>query len=226
MIHQHSGNESVPGVVVGVGIVEPPSVDASRFRDSHGVEGPFLLYVGRIDRNKGCSQLFDFYLRAYDRLEEEGVQPPRLVLAGSAVMPVPEHPAIIHLGRVSEQEKYDALAASTGLVMPSFYESLSMVLLEAWALSKPVVVNAHCDVIRGQSERSNGGLWYWNNAEFTECVRWLAEDRRLGTALGASGHAYYKANYTWPTIVDKYETVLARLQADDSARRDPQQQPS
>ena len=110
--------------------------------------------------------------------------------------------------------------------MPSFYESLSMVLLEAWALSRPVVVNGHCDVNRGQSERSNGGLWYRNSAEFAECLRWLAQDRRLGAALGESGHAYYKANYTWPTIVDKYETVLTRLQADDAARRDPQQRPS
>lgn len=226
MIHHHSGNESVPGVVVGVGIVEPPPVDAARFRNARDVEGPFLLYVGRIDRNKGCAQLFDFYLRAYDRLREEGLRPPRLVLAGSAVMSIPEHPAIIHLGRVTEQEKYDALAASMALVMPSFYESLSMVLLEAWALSWPVVVNGHCDVIRGQSERSNGGLWYRNSAEFAECLRWLAQDRRLGAALGESGHAYYKANYTWPTIVDKYETVLTRLQADDAARRDPQQRPS
>ena len=226
MIHRHSGNESVPGVVVGVGIVEPPPVDATRFRATRGVDGPFLLYVGRIDHNKGCTQLFDFYLRAYDRLQEEGVRPPRLVLAGSAMMPIPEHPAIIHLGRVSEQEKYDALAASTALVMPSFYESLSMVLLEAWALSRPVVVNAHCDVIRGQTRRSNGGLWYRNSAEFAECVQLLAEDPPLGISLGERGHAYYAANYTWPTIDDKYETMLARLHADDSARRGPRQSTS
>ncbi len=226
MIQRHSGNESVPGVVVGVGIVEPPTVGPDRFRAAHGVGGPFLLYVGRIDRNKGCAQLFDFYLRAYDRLRDEGLRPPWLVLAGSAVMPIPEHPAIVHLGRVSEQEKYDALAASAALVMPSFYESLSMVLLEAWALSRPVVVNGHCDVIRGQSERSNGGLWYRNSTEFAECVGCLVQDPDLGAALGAHGHAYYEANYTWPTIVDKYESMLARLHADDSARRDPPQQTS
>ncbi len=218
MIHHHSGNESVPGVVVGVGIVEPPPVDATRFRGAHGVDGPFLLYVGRIDHNKGCSQLFDFYLRAYDHLREEGLRPPRLVLAGSSVMPIPEHPAIVHLGRVSEQEKYDALAASLALVMPSFYESLSMVLLEAWAMSRPVVGNAHCDVIRGQMQRSGGGLWYRNGNEFAECVRLLSEDPRLGISLGARGHTYYREHYTWSTIDDKYETMLDRLQADDSAR--------
>ncbi len=226
LIRRHSGNESVPDVVVGVGIVEPPPVDTARFRATRGVDGPFLLYIGRIDHNKGCAQLFDFYLRAYERLQEESVRPPRLVLAGSSMMPIPKHPAIVHLGRVSEQEKYDALAASTALVMPSFYESLSMVLLEAWALSRPVVVNAHCDVIRGQTQRSNGGVWYRNSAEFAECVRLLAEDPRLGVSLGERGHAYYQANYTWPTIDDKYETMLTRLQADDSARRGPRQSTS
>ena len=133
-------------------------------------------------------------------------------------MPIPEHPAIVHLGRVSEQEKYDALAASLALVMPSFYESLSMVLLEAWAMSRPVVGNAHCDVIRGQMQRSGGGLWYRNGNEFAECVRLLSEDPRLGISLGARGHTYYREHYTWSTIDDKYETMLDRLQADDSAR--------
>lgn len=219
MILRHAGNEDTPGVVVGVGIIDPPPVAPERFRAERRIDGPFLLYIGRIDANKGCGQLFDYYVRAHRRLSDAGLQPPRLVLAGSPVMEIPDHPDIVHLGRVSEQEKYDALAAATALVMPSFYESLSMVLLEAWALSKPALVNAHCDVLQGQCARSDGGLWYRNLAEFTESVRLLGQDRRLGEALGASGHAYWDSHYTWPVILDKYQSMLRRLAREGSGLR-------
>jgi glycosyltransferase involved in cell wall biosynthesis len=215
MIVKHADNERVPGVVVGVGIIEPPPVDPEGFRRRNELDDPFLLYVGRIDANKGCAQLFDYYCRAWERLRAEGERVPRLVLAGSAVLEIPEHPAITYLGRVSEQEKYDALAAATALVMPSFYESLSMVLLEAWALRRPVLVNAHCDVLEGQVRRSGGGLWYRDLAEFTECLRVLSRDPRLGDGLGEAGNRYYESHYTWPVIDSKYEAVLQQLAAED-----------
>ena len=55
--------------------------------------------------------------------------------------------------------------------MPSYFESLSMVALEAWALGKPVLANGRCDVLHGQCIRSNGGLYYENFAEFVETLR-------------------------------------------------------
>ena len=48
--------------------------------------------------------------------------------------------------------------------MPSYFESLSMVALEAWALGRPVVANGKCDVLRGQAVRSNAGLYYENQS--------------------------------------------------------------
>lgn len=217
MILEHADNADVPGVVVGVGIIEPPPVDPAGFRERQQLDEPFILYIGRIDGNKGCAQLFDYYLRAHARLSAEGERVPRLVLAGSAVLDIPDHPAITYLGRVSEQDKYDALAAASALVMPSFYESLSMVLLEAWALHRPVLVNAHCDVLEGQARRAGGGLWYRDLAEFTECLRVLSRDARLGDKLGEAGHRYYTDHYTWPVIEAKYEGMLQQLAAGDGA---------
>lgn len=215
MIEAQANNHDVTNVVVGVGIVDPPPVNAERFRVEHGIEGPFLLYVGRIDANKGCEQLFDYYRRAHALMTAAAESPPQLVLAGSAILDIPEHPGITYLGQVSEQEKYDALSACTALVMPSFYESLSMVLLEAWALSRPVLVNAHCDVLRGQARRADGGLWYGDTAEFVESCRLLTRDAALGGALGAAGKRYYDAHYAWPVIEDKYEQMLERLHHED-----------
>lgn len=211
MIVRQAGNEAVPGVIVGVGIVEPPPGDPQGFRARHGLHRPFVLYLGRIDANKGCGQMFDYYQAAHRRLAAAGVTPPQLVLAGAEMMEVPEHPDIVRLGRVTDQDKYDALAAAHALMMPSFYESLSMVLLEAWALARPVLVNAHCAVLQGQCRRANGGLWYHDLGEFAESLRLLAENARLRQALGENGQRYYRQHYTWPVIEEKYETMLRRV---------------
>ena len=54
------------------------------------------------------------------------------------------------------------MAAAELLIMPSYFESLSMVALEAWALGRPVLANGRCDVLKGQCIRSNAGLYYEN----------------------------------------------------------------
>ena len=64
--------------------------------------------------------------------------------------------------------------------MPSYYESLSMVALEAWALGTPVIANARCDVLLGQCLRSNAGLYYADAAEFGAVLdTGAASDRAL-----------------------------------------------
>ena len=97
-----------------------------------------------------------------------------LVLIGNPIIPIPDHPKIHHLGFVNDQDKFDALAAAELLIMPSYFESLSMVALEAWALGKPVLANGRCDVLKGQCIRSNGGLYYDN---FPRVHRDAARDR-------------------------------------------------
>ena len=55
---------------------------------------------------------------------------------------VAEHPDIVVTGTVSEADKWDILAGAQVMVNPSAYESFSLVLLEAWILGVPVLVNA------------------------------------------------------------------------------------
>ncbi len=103
-----------------------------------------------------------------------------LVLIGSNLLPIPKHPRIRHLGFLSDEDKFDALAAADLLIMPSRFESLSMVALEAWALGKPVLANGHCDVLRGQVVRSNAGLYYETFEEFAEALYLLEATGPLG----------------------------------------------
>jgi glycosyltransferase involved in cell wall biosynthesis len=205
-----TGNEHVPGVVVGVGSDVPTEVAPERTRARFGLRSPYLVYVGRIDVNKGCAELFDHFLHYLDRTGRDL----DLVLIGNAVMPVPEHPRIRHLGFVSDAEKFDVIAGARLLVMPSYFESLSMVALEAWALGKPVLANAACDVLVGQCVRSNAGLYYQDGAEFSAALELMLDDTPLASTLGANGRAFFALHYAWPVIERKYLDMFERLTAE------------
>lgn len=207
MIQALAGNSSVPSVVVGVGSEVPANPQPQRFRQKFSVRGPFAVYVGRIDENKGCRELFE-YFESYLR-EQAGRL--TLVLIGNSILDIPKHPRIRHLGFVDDADKFDAIAGSELLIMPSFFESLSMVALEAWALGKPVLANAKCDVLKGQCIRSNAGLYYESRSEFVETLRALEFNKWLAGSLGRNGRQYYRDHYDWPVIEHKYLEMLKTL---------------
>jgi len=207
-------NQHVPGVTVGVGSQIPDRTDPSRAAALFGLERPYLLYVGRIDVNKGCAELFDYFTR-FASHSDRAID---LVLIGTPVLPVPDHPRIRHLGYVSDQDKYDVLAGAEALVMPSYFESLSMVLLEAWAIGVPVLANGRCDVLAGQCLRSNGGLYYTGPREFEVMLETLLDDPALADELGENGRAFYDAHYRWPVIERTYLDTLDRLAAQPPVR--------
>jgi glycosyltransferase involved in cell wall biosynthesis len=207
MIHAASANASVPGVVVGVGSDVPDRPDPERFRRKYRFRRPFALYIGRIDENKGCGELFSHFQR-YAGAFPRGMD---LVLVGSAVMEVPKHPRIHHLGFLDDRDKFDALSASDLLVMPSYFESLSMVALEAWALGRPVLANGRCDVLKGQCIRSNAGLYYETYEEFVEALYSLESNGPLNARLGRNGREFFKRHYAWPVIERKYLQMFEQL---------------
>lgn len=210
MIQSVSRNEDIPGDVVGVGTEVPEFSSGDRFRRTHQVDGDYIVYVGRIDENKGCHKLFEYFLK-YKRETGSAV---KLVLIGSTILKIPSHPDIVYLGFLPEQDKFDAIDGAVLLAMPSFYESLSMVTLEAWAMRKPVLANARCEVLRGQCLRSRGGLYYGDYAEFREALDLLLNTPRLREAMGSNGRKYYLENYTWEKIENKYLAIIRGLEGE------------
>ncbi|HEY7292266.1 MAG TPA: glycosyltransferase family 4 protein [Vicinamibacterales bacterium] len=205
---------AVPRRVIGCGIDPPRPVNASKL--PQGVTPPYLLYLGRIDPNKGCDALFRYFARYSDsgRTHAHEIQ---LVLAGPVNMPVPDHPQIRRLGYVDEQTRDALLATAAALIVPSPYESLSMVLLEAWNRGVPAVVNARCAVLKGQVLRADGGLYYQNAMEFAGAVDYLLAHPDLAQTLGSQGRDYIEREYRWPTVLGKIESLLAEVRA--SSRR-------
>lgn len=210
MVWRRFKNERVSNEIVGVGIDVPATMSATRFREKHGITGPYLLYVGRIGVSKGSRELFAHYQRwrASDPAHDVS-----LVLVGDAEIGVPKTNGIVHLGRLGEQDKWDALAGCAAFVMPSLLESLSLVTLEAWASGRPVIVDARSPVLAGMARRAGGGLAYRTSAEFAEICELLTDDPALGDRLGRSGADFVARTYTWPRVVETYLDLFAEVRA-------------
>ena len=191
--------------VVGIGFELDVHGDGARFRARFGVgDAPYLLFVGRVDPGKGSDELFDFFVA----FKARNPGPLRLVIVGDPVKPLPPHPDIVVTGFVDDQAKHDAYAGALALVQPSYFESFSMVLTEAWIHGIPALVQGRCEVLVGQSRRSNGGIPYCGFGEFEAAVQRLLEDPSLASALGACGREYVEANYAWEDVLDRYVDLL------------------
>jgi len=176
------------------------------FRRRHRLYGPIMLYGGRIDPGKGCEELIE-YFSAYVKDGGEGT----LALMGVKLMSLPEEPFIRFAGLLSDRERMQALEAATVVVVPSPFESLSLLALEAFAVGTPVLVNARSDVLVEHCLRSNAGLFYADGDEFVECLKLLVSDARLRAAMGRNGRDYVRRNYRWDVVLGKYERTFAKI---------------
>ncbi|HEY2331829.1 MAG TPA: glycosyltransferase family 4 protein [Acidimicrobiales bacterium] len=204
LVRRRSGTAS-PGEVIGIGMDLDEAGDAGRFRRRFGLgDDPFLLFLGRVDPNKGSDEIVDYFL-AYQQRNPSDL---RLVIVGDAVTRPPESDKIVVTGYVDDQTRIDALAACTVFVQPSYFESFSMALAEAWVHRKPALVQGRCDVLLGQATRSQGGLPYRGFAEFEAALDVLMAQPGLAAALGRAGRNYVDRHYSWPVVMDRYEALL------------------
>jgi glycosyltransferase involved in cell wall biosynthesis len=206
--------------VIGAGLDPAPAVpeadttDAADARallaEQVGVRPPFLLYLGRVEKNKGCDALIAHY-QAYQEAEDAaGVEPVPLVLAGPVKMAIPDVPRLRVLGFVSDEVRNALLREARALVMPSPFESLNLAVLEAWNTATPVLVNGRCRPLLGQTRRANGGLIYERRDDFIEALRFFVNDPAAARQFGVQGQQYVDREYRWPVVMSKVEALLAR----------------
>jgi glycosyltransferase involved in cell wall biosynthesis len=193
-----------PARVVGVG-VEPPRTEPQRFRSKFGIDRPYLMYVGRVEKGKGIYEL----LRAHARLRAADPESAELVLVGDSSVNASGQ-GVRLLGRIGEQDKWDGLAGAEAVVVPSARESLSLLTLEAMAVGTPVIGNIASAVVGGHLERSQGGVAYRSSADFAEVVRTVRGRRE---ALARAGRKYAR-RYRWSTVVEAYRRGMAVIVED------------
>lgn len=206
LIQNKYANQRILNDLGGVGVDLPERICPERFKKKYGLDR-YMIYVGRIDEGKNCHVLFD-YFREYKKRNNNDL---KLVLAGKAVIPVPKDSDIISIGFVEDEDKFDGIAGAELLVLPSEFESLSMVVLEAMSVNTAVLVNGKCPVLKGHCTKSNGALYYNNYYEFEGCINYYLSHEDVKNVMVQNAKQYVTENYQWDVIVNRLDIMITQV---------------
>ena len=191
----------LPGRIIGIG------VNTKKYQPAK-LNFPYLLYCGRIDVNKGCCELVDYYLR----FKKDFPSDLCLILTGDLKIELPEDKSIIFKGLVSDKEKFELMSGAEAFIMPSSYESFSIVTLEAMAQKTPVLASTGSDIVADHIEKSDGGLLYNDYKSFKKGIKFLLEDKDEVRRMGEKGKKYVIKNYDSKKISIKLKDLLNNME--------------
>lgn len=194
----------------GVVPLLPDTTDPDGFRTRHDLgTAPIVLFVGRMEEYKGVPTILDAAERVWSDHPDT-----HFLFVGSADSDALSRfentdSRIQYLGRVSEQEKADALAACTVFCMPSTHEILPAVYLEAWSYAKPVVAGpAHgLDTL---VEGNGGGVVVDQQPDaVASALTGLLDDPDRRETMGRNGQELVQERYSTEALVQILERVYS-----------------
>lgn len=193
-------NDYIMSDVLGVGVEIPENINDL----NNSVNGDYILYIGRYEPGKGINALVDQFIRYKDNNNNDL----KLVTVGSGSFEIPNREDIINKGFVSDEEKFVLLRDAKLLVLPSMFESLSMVVLEAMASKTPFLVHEKCDVLKGHCLKSNGGFYYETYEEFESIMNYCLNHKNVLDLLGENCYGYFLTHYSWKSIKERFSNLI------------------
>lgn len=186
--------------------------EIEKVRAAKGLQNPFILCIGRIDKRKNTLALvhaFEICKKEYPDFD--------LVLAGplgfggeeimKKIIASPVHKAVHHLGWVSEEEKIALLQGAVCLAFPTLYEGFGLPLVEAQACGTPVV----CSQTSALPEIAGVGGALFFDPFSLESIAEQIKKIAAGTArelLISKGFQNVK-RFSWEQTIEKTRTLLS-----------------
>lgn len=197
-------------------VVVPAGINSNLFKDGKHKGGKdekqdYILYIGRFHiKNKGLDTLISAMkgLDAKLMLVGRGRDENRLKEMTRKL----KLNNIGFLGFINEDKKIRVLEGARLFVLPSRYEGQGIVVLEAAACGKPVIVS-DIPELRYAVDAGFGLAFKTGDAiDLAEKMKLLLEDESLREELGKRAREYAK-NYTWDKIAEEYERCLVEVVA-------------
>ncbi len=200
----------------GIADEEPPPIDPAQVRAELGWPGdaPLILFAGRLAPQKGVADL----IAALDLLQH--VRPDvRVLIVGDGPLreTLEETAHAFHLdGMVRFLGHRDdvprLLAAADLLVLPSLYEGLPNVVLEAMRFAKPVVATAAPGTTEVVADGQTGLLVPMRDPPaLAEALRTVIQDRDLARRLGGGGRARVEAEFRADVMIARFAELYETL---------------
>jgi len=169
---------------------------------------PYFLFVGRLEKIKGAQNLMPIIKenQAYDLLiAGDGEYKDALKeLAGEAAN-------IKFLGRLDQQRLRELYRAALAVIVPSIcYETFGIIIIEAFSVKTPVIVNNLC-ALPEVVEDSGGGFIYNDQRELISAMGKLANNPDLRNELGSKGYEAYLKYWTEEAHMKQYLSLIKSL---------------
>lgn len=199
------GSHIAPHGIISVGTEIYPPADWETTRTKYNLPDEYLLFVGRIDKDK-LDNIFGDFLLYKQKYPESKL---KLVLVGGLFVEAFRHPDIIYTGFVDEGEKTAIIEHAKIILNPSQNESLSLILLEALSLKKVMIANGKCNVMREHYQKSNHAIRiYFSQEDFVLQLQELDISEQLREDMGEKGFVYVSENYSWPIILGRLKKQI------------------
>ncbi|UCF08815.1 MAG: glycosyltransferase family 4 protein [Thermoplasmata archaeon] len=191
-------------------------VDGQRIVKKHGLEGKkVVLFVGRLVSHKGLDYL----------IESAKSTPPEVcyLIVGSGeylgklkkkAREIGVKERVIFPGKVSFNDIPRYFAACNVFVLPSVsrLEAFGLVVLEAMASSKPVVISNIPGVMELITDGREGLLAEPMNAEdLAAKINTVLSDENKSNKMGQEGRRKVESEFSWETVVSQIEGVYTEV---------------
>ena len=208
--------ERLAMIYSGIDPTTPPPVDGAAVRESLGLPAdcPLVLFAGRLAEQKRVDDL----IKALDLLQH--VMPElRTIIAGDGDL----RETLENLARsykLTERVHFlghrddvpRLMAASNVVVLPSSYEGLPNLILEAMRHSKPVVATAAPGTTEVVSDGETGLLVpVGAPQQLAKALREILRDPELARRLGEAGHARLETDFRLDTMISQYSDLYESL---------------
>jgi len=164
----------------------------------------YIIYAGRLEKAKGVETLINYFQKFYSKNKNLKLY---LIGEGPLKNKVLNLEGIVYKGLVSEEEKNILIRKAKALVHPSSFESLSIVLIEAFMLGTPAIVNCNSDVLKSHIKKSKAGYCYHSYEEFEEAMNMLQKEEIL-TALSKKARKYFLENFSIQVFENNLRKVI------------------
>ncbi|MFZ8791246.1 MAG: glycosyltransferase family 4 protein [Thermosphaera aggregans] len=181
------------------------------FRRRYGIDRDYALYVGRLHPLKGV----DILIKALYHIVKTSIDLKLVILGPGDAGPHRElaqklnvDKNVFFLGFVDEEIKICAIDGSLAVVVPSvcdYVEVYPMIISEAWARSKPIIVTRVGGIPYRVKHMVNGLLVPPKDPKaLAEAMIALLQNKELVTRLGAEGR---KEIITWSEVATKMLSI-------------------
>jgi glycosyltransferase involved in cell wall biosynthesis len=187
----------------------PAPTETENFELQENSSRPYFLFVGRLEYIKGVQNLIPVFKNQpqFDLLiAGDGDYKETLLKQAEGV------PNIKFLGRLDQKKLQSLYKSAVSVIVPSIcFETFGIIIIEAFSLKTPVIVN-NLGALPEVVEDSGGGFIYETQDELIAAMNKLAADSSLRNELGEKGYAAYRKNWDENAHLEKYLNLVAELQ--------------